>query len=286
MLALLQAPTSTHDPSLAGLRNRHPNHNPTGRETSPPLACRPRATPAPKTPPPGASSRVAALPGRHPPKPASPTRPPTVSGRPPAVGGDESQGVPLLASCHARIWTCAFAARASLLLNSNRLREQVCGRWKEVTSPGPPRGTPPRCKATWQDAGVSQVRGARRPQRRRAGSSDPKAHGGAPRSAPSPPSSLTARSRSSRSSPAPAPVRRPTEASAARRDPWARSDADWTPIEGPPDASQHAPTAPRNARLAREAASRAAQQHAEQAGPRPWLLDRTRAPPAIWTRRR
>ena len=73
-----------------------------------------------------------------------------------------------------------------------------------------------------------------------------------------PPSSPSARSRSSRSSPAPASVRRPTEASAARRDPWARSDADWTPIEGPPDESQHAPTAPRNARLARVAASRAA----------------------------
>jgi hypothetical protein len=199
------------------------------------------------------------------------------------VGGDESQGVPLLASCHARIWTCAFAARASLLLNSNRLREQVCGRWKEVTKPGPPRGTPPRCKATWQDAGVSQVRGARRPQRRRAGSSDPKAHGGAPRSAPSPPSSLTARSRSSRSSPAPASVRRPTEASAARRDPWARSDADWTPIEGPPDASQHAPTAPRNARLAREAASRAA---CGASRPRPRLLERTSALLALWTCRR
>ena len=81
------------------------------------------------------------------------------------MGGDESQGVPLLASCHARIWTCAFAARASLLLNSNRLREQVCGRWKEVTKPGPPRGTPPRCKATWQDAGNSQVRGAQRRRR-------------------------------------------------------------------------------------------------------------------------
>ena len=285
-LTLLQAPTSTHVPSLAGLRNRHPNHNPTGRETSPPPACRPRATQAPKTPPPGASSRVAALPGSHPPKPASPTRSPTVSGRPPAVGGDESQGVPLLASCHARIWTCAFAARASLLLNSNRLREQVCGRWKEVTSPGPPRGTPPRCKATWQDAGISQVRGARRLLARPPALATQKPTVALPGAFHRHPPHPQPRSRSSRSSPAPAPARRPTEASAARRDPWARSDADWTPIEGPPDASQHAPTAPRNARLAREAASRAAQQHAEQAGPRPWLLDRTRAPLAIWTRRR
>ena len=206
MLTLLQAPTSTHDPSLAGLRNRPPNRNPTGRETSPPPACRPRATPAPKTPLPGALSRVAALPGRHPPKPASPTRSPTVSGRPPAVGGDESQGVPLLASCHARIWTCAFAARASLLLNSNRLREQVCGRWKEVTKPGPPRGTPPRCTATRQDAGFCQVRGARRsaPPPTLATQKPTVALLGAfHRHLPHP----QPRPRSSRSSPAPAPAR-------------------------------------------------------------------------------
>ena len=166
-LTLLQAPTSTHVPSLAGLRNRHSIRNPTGRGTSPPSACRPRATPAPKTPLPVALSRVAALPGSHPPKPASPTRSPTASGRPPAVGGGESQGVPLLASCLVRIWACAFADRASFLLNTYRLREQVYGRWKEVTSPGPPRGTPPRCIATRQDAGFCQVRGARRSQRRR-----------------------------------------------------------------------------------------------------------------------
>ena len=90
---LAGAPPGTRQPN---------NRNPTGRGTSPPPACRPRAPPAPKTPPPGASPRVAALPGRHPPKPASPTRSPTVSGRPPAVGGGESQGVPLLASCLVR----------------------------------------------------------------------------------------------------------------------------------------------------------------------------------------
>ena len=205
MLALLQAPTSTHVPSLAGLRNRHSIRNPTGRETSPPPACRPRAPPAPKTPP-GASSRVAALPGRHPPKPASPTRSPTVSGRPPAVGGGESQGVPLLASCLVRIWACAFADRASFLLNTYRLREQVYGRWKEVTSPGPPRGTPPRCKATWQDAGFCQVRGARRsaPPPTLATQKPTVALLGAfHRHLPHP----QPRPRSSRSSPAPAPAR-------------------------------------------------------------------------------
>jgi hypothetical protein len=75
-------------------------------------------------------------------------------------------------------------------------------------------------------------------------------------------------------------------ASMARQDPWARADADWTLREGSPGEGQHAPiTAPRNARLARVTASRAARARGASRL-RPRLLDRTSAPLALWTCRR
>ena len=114
-----------------------------------------------------------------------------------------------------------------------------------------------------QDAGISQVRGARRLLARPPALATQKPTVALPGAFHRHPPHPQPRSRSSRSSPAPAPARRPTEASAAsRRDPWARADADWTPREEPPDEGQHAPTAPRNAPSAR----RHREQPAEQAG--------------------
>ena len=105
--------------------------------------------------------------------------------------GDESQGVPLLASCQRAASAHAFAVRASYLLNSNRLREQVYGRWKEL----PYRATSRHPTALYRGrAGHrrwSQVRGGPRLSASPAGSLKPNPSVTLP-SVPSPPPSSPA----------------------------------------------------------------------------------------------